>query len=173
MLVLCRDLCRILCNSMLELYHDLCTIFVLTTLELCRDAHKNVCRDVHKKLCCDAKHILRSLLNLSDAGWSCEGRSVVNGLSDDSLYERLKASQLHRLYQNPPTGFTFWRDTFLSRQVFRWTEPCSILLQLQWSVWGGRAKTVSFCISFNFATTRWVRYPWEGRQRDHRVTMGG
>ena len=33
-------------------------------------------------MCRDAKHILRSLLNLSDAGWSCSGRSVVNGLSD-------------------------------------------------------------------------------------------
>ena len=32
-------------------------------------------------MCRDAKHILRSLLNLSDARWSCEGRSVVNGLS--------------------------------------------------------------------------------------------
>ena len=55
---------------------------MLTTLELCRNARKNVCRDAHKKLCRDTKHILRSLLNLSDAGWSCEGRSVVNGLSD-------------------------------------------------------------------------------------------
>ena len=68
---------------MLELYHNLCRIFVLTTLELlCRDARENVCRDVHKKMCRDAKHILRSQLNLSDAGWSCEGRSVVNGRSD-------------------------------------------------------------------------------------------
>ena len=67
---------------MLELYHDLCRIFVLTMLELCRDARKNVCRDAHKKLCRDVKHILRSQLPVSDAGWSCEGTSVINGLSD-------------------------------------------------------------------------------------------
>ena len=51
-------------------------------LELCRDARKNVCHDAHKKLCRDAKHILGSQLPVSDAGWSCEGRSIVNGLSD-------------------------------------------------------------------------------------------
>ena len=40
-----------------------------------------MCVVMHTKSC-DARHILRSVLNLSDAGWSCEGRSVVNGLSD-------------------------------------------------------------------------------------------
>ena len=93
MLELCRDLCRILCKSMLELYRDLCRIFVLTTLELCRNARKNVCRDAHKKMCCDAKHILPSLLNLSDAGWSCEGRSVVNGFSDVALANTIGLSK--------------------------------------------------------------------------------
>ena len=67
---------------MLELCGDLFRIFVLTTLELCRDARKNVCCDAHKKMCRDAKHILRSQLKLPDAGWSCNGRSVVNSFSD-------------------------------------------------------------------------------------------
>jgi len=85
---------------MLELYRDLCRIFVLTMLELCRDARKNVCRDVHKKLCRDAKHILRSQLPVSDAGWSCEGRSVVNGLSDDgTAYEDIDNDN------NAPPGY--------------------------------------------------------------------
>ena len=57
-------------------------ILCKSMLELCCNARKNVCRDAHKKMCRDAKHILHSLLNLSDAGWSCEGRCVVNGLSD-------------------------------------------------------------------------------------------
>ena len=51
-------------------------------LELCRDVRKNVCCDAHKKLCRDAKNILLTHLPVSDAGWSCDGRSVVNGLSD-------------------------------------------------------------------------------------------
>ena len=52
-------------------------------LELCRDARKNVCCDAHKKLCRDAKNILLTHLPVSDAGWSCDGRSVENGLSDE------------------------------------------------------------------------------------------
>ena len=59
-------------------------ILCKSILELCRDAHKTVCHDARIKMCRDTKHVLRSQLNLSDAGWSCEGRSVVNGLSDVS-----------------------------------------------------------------------------------------
>ena len=103
MLELCRDLCRVLCKTMLELYRNLCTISVLTMLELCHDARENVCRDEHKTLCPDAKHILWSLLNLSDTGWSCEGRSVVNGLSDDTtfLWGRLANKQNNTVKSMP------------------------------------------------------------------------
>ena len=68
--------------SMLGLCRDLCTNFVQVDARVASRCVQKVCPDAHKKMCRDAKHILRSLLNLSDAGWSCEGRSVVNGLSD-------------------------------------------------------------------------------------------
>jgi len=40
-------------------------------------------------MCRDAKHILLTHLTVSGAGWSCEGRSVVNGLSDEDEKEEM------------------------------------------------------------------------------------
>ena len=53
-------------------------------LEICRDARESVWRGAHKKMCRDGKHILLSQLPVPDAGWSCNGRSVVNPFSDAS-----------------------------------------------------------------------------------------
>ena len=81
-----------------ELCRDLCTTFLCKLmLELCRDARKNECCGAHKKLCHDAKNILLTHLPVSDAGWSCDGRSVVNGLSDDHKRVVLATALLSQL----------------------------------------------------------------------------
>ena len=86
---------------MLKLCRDLCRIFVLlTTLELCRDEHKKFCRDAHKKLCRDAKHIFWSRLNLSDTGWRCAGRSVVNRVLDAVHYVDYTWDQILNMCRN-------------------------------------------------------------------------
>ena len=100
-------------------------------------------------MCHDAKHILRSRLNLSDAGWSCEGRSVVNGLSDGRQFppcvhcpndpirhwERLKRTTTYQFCieylkthdqsllvprpSQPYAGFSSWFHVICDVSVFR------------------------------------------------------
>jgi len=82
---------KILCKSMLKLCHDAC---------------QTVCRDAHKKLCRDAKNILLTHLPVSDAGWSCDSRSVVNGISDVAPCLLTLTSCAFTRLRVAPTSFT-------------------------------------------------------------------
>ena len=70
-------------------------------------------------MCRGARHFLWSRLNLSDAGWSCEGRSVVNGFSDAGqiLYQPWSVDKINHALSRGPHKSCMGHLDFLYEEV--------------------------------------------------------